>query len=317
MAVYMGGFPQKQVTFDWFGEAFNEYKKYAVVWIGILLVAALPPLAIGMVQSFLTKGSAFGSPTFGPSATPLTPTYWISFIFVEIAAIVYGAWISAGMFKIAATQVRGEPIELGMLFNNTSRMWAMLGYSIVMGVVSYIGFILCIFPGLCLTAMFYPGMVLVADGVSFSEAMSRSINGMKANWAMGGLLVLCFFLLYIVSAIPCGLGLLVTAPMGILIAALAARDMCGLRGPASTDYSVGYNAPTPGVWPPPPSTSNIPQQQSPQTPGLWPPQDQSQPSVWPPQDQSAPGASPPPNAGEQGPGQPPPPEPPTPGKWPN
>ena len=59
-------------------------------------------------------------------------------------------------------------------------------------------------------------------------------------------------LLALVSALPLGLGLLVTVPMVFLLPALAYRDMVGMPGmvfPAPPSY----DPPQAGVWPPPPT----------------------------------------------------------------
>jgi uncharacterized membrane protein len=105
-----------------------------------------------------------------------------------------------------------------------------------------------------------PVYALLADGVDFRSALSRSVNGVGQDWLQAGLFVLVFTLLFLVSLIPLGLGQLVTLPMSVIIGSLVYRDMIGMPGTGPEEGSGGIEGPdgsarAQAVWPPKPGSA--------------------------------------------------------------
>ena len=98
-----------------------------------------------------------------------------------------------------------------------------------------------------------PAGALIARGSTAIDAVTQSINMMKTDIVSASLFTLVFYLVAILSMIPCFIGIFVVSPMLYIISALALRDMeSGIR-PVGFDHP---NAQTgnPGAWPPPPGT---------------------------------------------------------------
>ena len=259
-------------------------------------------------------------------------------LFWAAYGLLYLPFIYGGVYHMAVKQVRGELIGIADIFSGGPSTLRMLGYQMIYGLFTFvltivlsipltllhvvnlaafanrsssfnagseiggilIWYVLLLACFLVVAAISLPAHALIADGEGVFSAISRSLSAMKTQaLPVIGLLVI-FGLLYMVSAIPCGLGLLVTVPMFWLLSALAYRDMIGMPGlgaPASP-----YGAPptpgyTPGVWPPPPSQA--PSFGQPPPPSAPPPPSFGQPPASPPrrslggEDLDEPGNTPP------------------------
>ncbi len=256
---------QPKVRFEWIGEAWQLFVAQAGTWVVSILITGLVILgityggifALGLNAAILNAAPAsptnpFSNPAF---AMYSMPGYW----FVQLATYIVSAFFYSGLFSMGVAQVRGQEISVGMLFQGAPRMLSFFLLQLLTGIAVFVGTILCILPGLVVSAMLYPAFALVADGVPLGEAINKSTNAIKQDWLQGALFVLLFGLIYIASCLPCGLGLFATLPMAVLIPALAYRDMIGM--PAGPGLQFDPNAPyytgpaAPGVWPPPPGAN--------------------------------------------------------------
>ena len=122
------------------------------------------------------------------------------------------------LFVIRATLMimRGEPLDASKVMS-TDRLGSYMVGAIIVGVLTFIGFILCILPGIAvgIFALFW-GYFLVDKGMSPVEAITASFNLVKDNFAT----VIIFWLLTIVAtivgAIICGVGLIVAVPVVVI-----------------------------------------------------------------------------------------------------
>ena len=270
-----GGYAPGRVNFGWIGESFELFKANVAVWIVATLMAFVPSIIGGIIGGVIGANAAmhppvaqppFGTPPFGsspygsspfggqrnPFDSGLPPGLQIG---LQIFSALYSAWLYGGIYQTAVKQVRGESVSVSDIFSGGSIIWKMLGFNIVYGFASVIGFVLCIVPGFLVGGILFPGYALIADGETVGNAISRCIDAMKKDmWNAAGF-VLVMGLLLLVSLLPCGLGVFVTLPMFFLVSALAYRDMIGMPGlgapasPFGQPQTPGY---TPGVWPPPP-----------------------------------------------------------------
>ena len=262
--------PTGRVNFGWIGESFALFKANIGVWLVAVLLLFVPSL-IGGIIGFAFGASAarsggipggqppfgqapFGQSPFGTGTNAITgglPPFL--YFAIQIFSILYGAWLYGGVYRTAVKQVRGEMISIGDLFSGGPLLWTMLGFNIVYGLLTGAGFVLCLLPGFLLVGLLFPGYALIADGVSFGDAISRSFDAMKRDMWNAAAFMFVLLLLVIVSVFACGLGEFVTLPMLFLCAALAYRDMIGMPGANSPPSGLGYGTAAPGVWPPPPS----------------------------------------------------------------
>lgn len=244
--------PTGRVNFGWIGEPFELFKANAGIWIVATLVLVLVPGVLGFIIGivFGAANAAAGSGGFGRS--PFSSGLPIAVqLVVQLVTAAYQAFLYGGLYGMAVKQVRGEPISLGDLFSGGRYFLPMLGFQILYILAVSIGFLLLIVPGLLIASLMIPTYAQIADGVSFSDAISRSIDGMKRDMWNGIAFLFVMGLIILVSLIPCGLGLLVTYPMFWIVSALAYRDMVGM--PGTNAPVMGYGTAAPGVWPPPPN----------------------------------------------------------------
>lgn len=268
--------PPGKVNFGWIGEAWNLFMANAVPWIVAVLVMALVPALVGFIIGIVIGGSAAstggGYPSAGTSPFARSPLLGGGLplganLTIQIFSLVWRAFFSGGVYRMAVKQVRGEPISVSDVFSGGPLFLNMLLLNLVYGLGVGIGTLLCIIPGLLVAGLLFPAFALIADGDSLSTALTRSSNAMKQDmWSAAGF-IFVMGLLVLVSAIPCGLGLLATYPMFWLISALAYRDMVGMPNLPGMGQPA-YGEAQPGVWPPPPG-AGLPPAAPP--PGNWPP----------------------------------------------
>ncbi len=288
--------PAGRVNFGWIGESFDLFKANIGVWLVAVLLLFVPSLVGGIIgfafgvsaaRSGVPTQPPFGQPPFGqppfgqspfgagPNALTggLPPALYFA---IQLFSVLYSSWLYGGVYRTAVKQVRGEMISIGDLFSGGPLIWKMLGFNIVYGLVTGIGFVLCLVPGFLLVGLLFPGYALIADGETVGNALSRSLDAMKRDMWNAAAFMLVLLLLATVSVFACGLGEFVTLPMVFLCAALAYRDMIGMPGINPPASGLGYGTAAPGVWPPAPSAGPDIAPPPPQWGSSQPPPDQRQ-----------------------------------------
>ena len=246
-----------KVRFEWIGESWRLFSAQASTWIAVVFINGIISLVVAAAVGYPLGVFDSLQPIL---AHPHDPKLWaptpgspqpdaLGQILYDAAQWVVSAFFYGGLFRMSNKQVRGEKIGIGDLFSGGPTFLPMLGFVIVFGLLSGIG-ALCLCVGmLAAYALFWPAMALIADGAGFSEAFTRSFEGMKQDWLSACFYVLVFGLLVLVSAIPFGLGLFITTPMIYLSTSLAYRDMIGMSGAAGGGGYPPAQGP-PGAWPP-------------------------------------------------------------------
>ena len=120
----------------------------------------------------------------------------------------------------------GTPLDVGQLFDFSHAVDKIVG-PLVVGILIMLGMIFLIVPGIILGLMWAFLYCVLADrpGTSFTEAMKISAAVTKGNRLSIFLFGIVCILLVFVSALPLGLGLLVTIPM-IQAAMYCAYENC-------------------------------------------------------------------------------------------
>ena len=270
-----GGYaPTGRVNFGWIGEAFELYKANFAVWIvAALMLLVVPAVVGGIIGGIYGAMTALHPPTgnappsyppapFGTNqygrANPLANGLPLGLnIAIQVASLVYQAYLYGGIYRVAIKQVRGEMTSVGDLFSGGPLLLNMLGFQLIYLVLVFVGTLLCIVPGFLAAGLLFPAYALIADGEGTLTAISRSVDVMKRDMWNAAAFALVMSLLVIASYLAFCLGEFITFPMFWITAVLAYRDMIGMPGiAAASPYgaapygaSPGY---TPGVWPPPP-----------------------------------------------------------------
>ena len=277
--------PVQRVNFGWLTEAFDLFKQQPVVWIVSTLVCGFGPYILNMVVTLISE-YATGAVNY---ATPVTNINQLGSMYVRliptfiISTLVYMGCLSflgSGLLRIAIRQVQGQLVDVGDLFKGWPSTMRMFGLGMIMQVVSWIMVIpfvilvmdeikgnpsvlrICLLIGAyvlillvlgTLSGLVMPAFALIADGEKVFRAVSRSLAAMKHDWIRASLLLFLYGIINFLSVFTCGLGYLVTIPMGALMLAIVYRDM--LEMPPPPDVYAQYTPPPPseGVWPPPPA----------------------------------------------------------------
>ncbi len=157
----------------------------------------------GLSYGGLFLGRAVGSPILAEGLS------WLGMIM----GLLLNIWIGIGQAVVFLNIARGDPVEIGQLFTGGPYFPRILGASIIATFALVLGFALLIVPGVFLILMFWPFYWLIIDrnvGVFDSFQLARQVT--DGNKATVFLLMIVMLALTLVSAIPCGLGLLVTIP---------------------------------------------------------------------------------------------------------
>ncbi|AWK70652.1 hypothetical protein CBI38_02775 [Rhodococcus oxybenzonivorans] len=198
------------ISYGW-----NKFKDNALIWIGIMLVAAVIQVVLNLI---------FGG--FSTSSD-LSDTFTVWRIIGTLVTTVVGYLINAALVRGALHEVDGNKPAFGSFFQFTN-VGAIIIASLIVGVLSTIGFILLVIPGLIVVFLTWWTLQFVID------QNQDAVTGIKSSFGIisqnvGPLLLLALALvgINILGAIPCGLGLLVTIPLTIIASTYAYRVLTG------------------------------------------------------------------------------------------
>ncbi|MDD5482768.1 MAG: hypothetical protein PHP98_03850 [Kiritimatiellae bacterium] len=154
--------------------------------------------------------------------------------------ILFGPMLAGLIVIILAIIDKKEPkAEIGDVFKGFEYFLDAFLFVIVWGAISIVltlllnlipcaGQVLSIFVSIVISALVMFGMFLIVDRkMNFWPASLESINLVKTNFfPFAGLLVVAMVLGY-VGALACGIGMIITMPIGACIIAAAYRDLFG------------------------------------------------------------------------------------------
>jgi len=257
---------------------------YAIMWTTLFPhgFTPPPPPPVGV------NGLPTAPPAPGPSQAQMNATL-LKLIPWEFGLMaVYSLWsafLYGGMLRLAVRQVRGVPVEIKDLFRGGPLFGRMLGATLLLGLGAYALEAICFGPMLLVTwrhgsglwtalslgigflayfaltllaaGLLLPAFALMADGVRLFPALRRSMVSMKGQTLPAAGFVFVQGIVFYAGQLLCGVGLLATLPMTVLVSALAYRDMAGMPDMAPLPGPV-YAPAGVGVWPPPPSLPVFP-----------------------------------------------------------
>lgn len=230
-----GGFPTGPSGYsvgNAFSYAWQKFQQNAVPLVVITLVLIVG-VAIVQVIGNVISGALTSDPTFdletgefdsggGFFAASMT----VSLLFSAISWAVQLA-IQSGIIRASLNLTRGQSIDIGSSFNGIN--WAnVLLTSILIGIGTFIGLILCILPGIIWIFLTSYSLYFVVDrDMGAVDAIKASINLVKDNFGVLILFWLATVAAYIVGACLCGVGLLVAIPVVVIAQAYTFRTLTG------------------------------------------------------------------------------------------
>ena len=135
------------------------------------------------------------------------------------------------LMMMGIKRINREEIEIPQLFDYFIFVWPLVFASILIYVFVAVGFMLLILPGIYLSVAYifvYPLMVDKKMGIW--EAMETSRKAVTKKWFTVFGVMLSMALITILSALPLGIGLIWTLPMGYLVYGILYSTVFGYEG---------------------------------------------------------------------------------------
>lgn len=139
----------------------------------------------------------------------------------------------AGYYFVAFQIARNRPIEFSDFFKGFGKFLPIFLTSLVSGLLTGLGFLLLVLPGIYLAVAYAFSQPFVIDkNLGFWDAMETSRKLITKKWFSFLGLLLALFLLNLAGTLLIGIGLLVTIPLTYCIIAAAYEDIVGLNSVA-------------------------------------------------------------------------------------
>jgi uncharacterized membrane protein len=219
-------------AFSW---AWNKFAKNAVPLIVATLAYGLIIIVIQVLTNTLSAavdpgdstnymsdggGFEFSYSIDSPAGVIVAFIGWL--ISLVVAAAVQSAYLG-GMLDIAD----GREVSIGSFFRPRN-IGGVIIAGLIVGVITTVGFLLCVIPGLIASIMLMFTVVSLIDrNIAPLEAVKTSFNISKAHFGSVFVAWLVMVVTVVVGALVCGVGLLVAAPVATLILVYTYRVLTG------------------------------------------------------------------------------------------
>jgi hypothetical protein len=197
-----GEYPQLDV-----GSAISYGWKKFTENVGAFIILMLAVVVIGLVLSVVRF-------VLTPDSSGFMALLWTSLMSTVIYVIL---WIvQAGVWRAGLGVTRGETPSVAQL-TQTDNIVPYILTILVVGVVAFVGFLLCFIPGIIwMIFTAYAPLLALDKGLGPVEAIKGSIDWVKDNFGQVFLILLVSYVIYIIGACLCGVGLLVSAPVALV-----------------------------------------------------------------------------------------------------
>ena len=143
-----------------------------------------------------------------------------------ITAPMYAVFMG-GLFRYYLKLIRGQRAEIGDAFSGFTIAFGQLALlGLVKAILSFIGYLFCIIPGIYLSVAWIFAVPLVIDRqMQFWEAMELSRKLVSRHWFLLFAFVMVMGLVSACGLIACCIGLLVSIPIGWVALMYAYEDV--------------------------------------------------------------------------------------------
>lgn len=196
--------------------AFRLFRRHLRAFVVIGVLAAVPRLIIAGLQLATTAGLSTldGAAARNPLAI-FSGTYFL----LLLASLAVTGIFESGFIRLADDALRREHPTAGeALSRGLARAGAVLGTFLIVALVTIVGLILLVVPGVYLGLRLYPAVPAAAlEGVGPVEALSRAWRRTAGSVGRGFAVYAIMFLIFIVAAIAASIA---GAVLGGLVGAL-------------------------------------------------------------------------------------------------
>lgn len=215
--------------------AWQKFARNAVPLLVATLVFGLLLVVLNMLSSQLlqtvspeaftvteTGDSLIESTTQTISGAGIAVLILSSLVQIVVSGVVASAYYG-GLLDIA----NGQPVSVGSFLRPRNVVSVVIA-SLIVGILTGIGVVLCILPGLLVTVFTLFSTVAIVDrNLSPIDGIKASIDITKAHFGKVLLAWLLSLALLAVGALLCGVGLLVAAPLAYLFVVYTYRTLSG------------------------------------------------------------------------------------------
>ena len=220
-------------AFSW---AWNKFTKnagpliIATLVYGLILIVL--QVIVNLVQGAVSPGvSDYSSSGSGFSYSWSTTSMGLGGILISIVgwfvSLIVGAAIQSGYISGVLDIANGQQVSVGSFFRPRNIGQVIIA-GLIVGVITTIGFILCIIPGVIASILLVFTVVALLDrNLSPVDAVKTSFDLSKANFGNVFVTWLAMVATAVVGALLCGIGLIVAVPVASLILVYAWRRLSG------------------------------------------------------------------------------------------
>jgi uncharacterized membrane protein len=220
-------------AFSW---AWNKFTKnagpliIATLVYGLILIVL--QVIVNLVQAAVSPGvSDYSSSGSGFSYSWSTTSMGLGGILISIVgwfvSLIVGAAIQSGYISGVLDIANGQQVSVGSFFRPRN-IGQVIVAGLIVGVITTIGLILCIIPGVIASIMLVFTVVALLDrNMSPVDAVKTSFDLSKANFGNVFVTWLAMVATAVVGALLCGIGLIVAVPVASLILVYAWRRLSG------------------------------------------------------------------------------------------
>jgi uncharacterized membrane protein len=150
----------------------------------------------------------------------------VSLVF-GVISLIWSYVVQAAFARGGLALTEGRPLVLGELLT-LNKIGRIILAGIILGVLTFIGFLLCILPGLIIAffGAFFVYFILDQD-LGAWESIKASFSFVKDNIGNLLLLLILTWIALFVGALLCGIGLFVAVPVSVIAQAYAYKVLRG------------------------------------------------------------------------------------------
>ena len=151
-----------------------------------------------------------------------------------VAGVLAGSILHGGVLYMFVRRIRGEDVQLGNMFDgfNIAPLPLLLA-GLLVGVLTALGFILCIAPGVYLAVGYLFVLPLVIDKkLDFWPAMEVSRQVVHKHWWSMFLFAIVLLLIVCLGVLACGFGLILAVPVVFAALSFVYEDLFGTKAAA-------------------------------------------------------------------------------------
>jgi hypothetical protein len=238
------GFQPTQIQFGpTFERAWQIYKENFGMLVSGTLVVTGVSIGLGIVLTLIMVAVVGVE---GLQSDQPTPQYLLANFLQNVISNVVQTFLTLGLLRFTLKITRREPAAIGDIFGEGGLLLPAIGVNILLGLAVFLGFLLCILPGVwvALTLAFCWYMLLdqgtgVIDSLKYS---ARATHGNKL--VLLGLWLVSVGLVVVIGIPTCLLGTIFVFPFVLVLFTVAYLSATG-------QFGAEVRAPAPYMTPPP------------------------------------------------------------------